>query len=396
MKTIDAIKLASKNLFRTKFRSFLTILGVVIGISAIVLFVSLGLGLEQITSNQIATVDVLTTLTVNQKAETASMEAGQPLTDDSINKFRKIDKVTDVSPSVNITGNVIIAQTSTGALIYGIKPENSGLEISELSSGKLMSDSGNDAVISSALAKAISPEPENLVGESVKIQILKNVDGMDYKADEILLNIVGIDCNETANIVYAPLSKIWDAGQFEKYSSVKIKVKSRKDIDKVRKELEDQGFSVTTIKDLLDQIDKIFLILQIILILIGGIGLLVASLGIINTMTISLLERTHEIGIMKAIGANNSDVKKLFFWESALIGIFGGLLGVGIAFVTGILFNGIINFLIRGSNQELNLFVLPVNFSIAIIAFSAIVSIFSGLYPAHRAQKISTIDALRE
>lgn len=396
MKLADAIKLAFKNLLRTKFRSILTISGVVIGISAIVLFVSLGSGLQKITSDQIASIDVLTTLTVNQKPETAAMEAGPPLTDKAIEMFKTIKGVDKVSPSVSLTGNISVAGTSTGAIIYGIEPENIAVEITGLKTGESITDPEKDVVISTALANALDENIDNLIGKEITITMVKNIDGLETKVSDLKLVIAGIDSNETANIVYAPFKKIYEAGQFEKYSGVKVKVKSRKDIDGAKKFIEDEGFSVTTIKDLIDQIDKIFLILQIILIFVGGIGLLVASLGIVNTMTISLLERTHEIGIMKAIGASNKDVRCLFFWESALIGLIGGVSGVGIAVFFGFCFNTLVNHLIKNSNQHLELFITPVKFSLIIILFSMFISIVSGLYPARRAQKLLPIDALRQ
>ena len=396
MKLMDAIKLAFKNLLRTRFRSFLTILGVIIGISAIVLFMSLGVGLQKITSDQIASIDALTTLTVNQKPETAAMEAGQPLTLDTINTFKSLSGVDKVSPSVSITGNASVGGTSTGAIIFGVKPENSSMEISNLKSGELFQNSGQETIISTSLANALDANPDSLVGKDLTVQIIQSTDGVDTNAGQFELKIIGIDTNETANIAYVPFDKVWEVGKFDKLSGVKVKVKSRQDIENVRKSIENKGFAVTTIKDLIDQIDKIFFVVEAILVFVGGIGLLVASLGIINTMTISLLERTHEIGIMKAIGATNRDIRKLFFWESALIGILGGILGVVIALLFDAGFNFVINLLIKSKGQHLDFFVVPINFSFIIIIFAVLISIFSGLYPTIRAQKLSPIDALRQ
>jgi putative ABC transport system permease protein len=99
---------------------------------------------------------------------------------------------------------------------------------------------------------------------------------------------------------------------------------------------------------------------------------------------------------MKAIGATNRDIRKLFFWESALIGILGGILGVVIALLFDAGFNFVINLLIKSKGQHLDFFVVPINFSFIIIIFAVLISIFSGLYPTIRAQKLSPIDALRQ
>lgn len=398
MRTIDAISLATQNLWRTKFRSFLTILGVVIGISAIVSFVSLGVGLQKITSEQIAGMSSLTTLTISQTPATSTMEEGPKLDTAAIDKIKAINGVNIVTPSVNIPANVESGGTSAGAIIYGIDVSNANLEISGLESGVLPKDSAaNEAVISAALASAFNSNKESVLGKEITIKIIKdNGEGFDYQPKTLNLKVIGIDNNETTNMVYAPIDKIYTIGNLDRYSNLKVKATTRKDVDLVNEQIKKMGYQVTTIKDLIDQIDKIFLLVEIILGLVGGIGLLVSSLGIINTMTISLLERTHEIGIMKAIGATGSDIKKLFLFESALIGFFGGLIGVGVAIIFGSTFNFILNLFQRSSGQHLDVFVTPVNFSLIMIASAVLIAMFAGIYPTSRAQRLVPIDALRQ
>jgi len=136
--------------------------------------------------------------------------------------------------------------------------------------------------------------------------------------------------------------------------------------------------------------------LQSILALFGIISLMVAAIGLINTMTISLLERINEIGIMRAIGASSSDVKKLFLGESVLIGFFGGLAGLGIGFFSSQLFNWGINILARTlGGQALNLFSYPGWFIIFIIFLSTFVGFISGIWPAKRAASLNPLEALR-
>lgn len=395
MRNSDALKLAVKNLIRTKFRSFLTILGVVIGICAIVLFVSLGVGLQKTTSDQISGMGSLTTVTVTQTPQTASMQEGPKLTDDSINKFKNIKGVDKASGSVSLPSNVVSLGTNAGAMVYGINLSDYDLEISGLSIGKKM-QGDNDAIISFALASAFASDHESVIGKELTVKIVQNEDGLDYQMKELPFTIVGIDNNDTSNIVYVSKNKLSTTLKFDQYSSVKVKVVARKDINPVKTEIKGSGYQVTTINDLIDQIDKIFLLAEIILGLIGGIGLLVSSLGIINTMTISFLERTREIGIMKAVGASNKDIKKLFYFESALIGLIGGLAGVGLAVLTGWLVNLIVNYLVRGSGQHLDIFITPVKFASIMVVVATLISIFAGIYPTRRAQKLLPIDAIRQ
>ena len=395
MKFFDGLSLALQNLNRTKFRSFLTILGVVIGISAIVSFVSLGLGLQKITSDQIAGVSALTTLTVSPTPATSTMEAGPKIDQALIDKIKQIKNVEKCSESVNLPTSAESGGTSAGALVYGINTENAEIEVSGITLGKNLS-AENEAVISSALANSFSTNHDTLLGKEISVKIIKSTDGQDFQSDILKYNIVGIDNNDTTALVYVPIDKIYKAGGFDGYSALKVKVKSRSDIMPVKNEIKNSGYQITTIQDLIEQIDKIFLIVEIILGVVGGIGLLVSSLGIINTMTISFLERTREIGIMKAIGATGGDIKRLFFLESAIIGFLGGIGGVATAYLFGYTVNFVINYLIKDSGQQLYLFITPFNFSAIMVLAAVLISVMAGIYPTWRAQRLSPIEAIRQ
>lgn len=395
MSFFDGLTMAFQNLFRAKFRSFLTILGVAIGISAIVAFVSIGLGLQKITSDQIASATALTTITVTQKPSSATMEEGPAVSKQLKDKIRQLDGVEKVSGSVSMPTTVINDGTNSGAIVYGLDMDGVDLDVTGLEYGKNLSDE-NEVVISAALANTFASDKKSLIDKTLTIKILKEEGELSYNIDKMEYKIVGIDNNETANIAYVPIEKFASSHGFENYSSIKVKVESRKSIDPVKNYLISEGYQVATINDLINQIDKVFLIAQIILGLIGGIGLLVSFLGIINTMTISFLERTREIGIMKAIGARGRDIKRLFVLESAIIGFLGGVGGVLVAYGCGLVVNSIVNYLIRENGQTLNLFMTPYEFALFMVVVAVLVSIFAAIYPTWRAQRLSPIEAIRQ
>ncbi|MFA6423508.1 MAG: FtsX-like permease family protein [Patescibacteria group bacterium] len=397
MKTIDALRLSFGNMRRTKFRSFLTISGVIIGISSILLLVSLGLGLEKITTNQVADMDSLLTMTITQKKETASLEAGSKITDKTINQIKNIENVKNVSPMISIVSSVIIQNTSSEAFTIGIKKENLKQEISAISYGTEFKNQ-NDVVISRSLADSISITPEKLIGQDAVIKLvdLENpVENTSNENTELKVKISGIEEGQNGNFIYTPLDLITKTQKDIVYSSLKVRVNAKENIDQISQEIKTLGYEVTTVKELIDQIEKVYFIIQIILAVFGAIGLLVATLGIINTMTISLIERIKEIGIMKAIGASDSDVKKIFLFESMLIGLFGGIFGVLIAYGIGTGFNSLLSMFVKDSSQNsLQLFVISYKFSIIMIAFSVFISILAGIYPAMRAKKLNPLEAL--
>jgi putative ABC transport system permease protein len=167
-------------------------------------------------------------------------------------------------------------------------------------------------------------------------------------------------------------------------------------MEKVREELIGMGFMVSAISDVIEQANKIFRVIQIVLGIFGIIALIVAAIGLANTMTISLLERTQDIGIMRAVGASPKDVRNLFLTESTLIGFAGGVVGIFIGKLVSLFFNLGINLLAKSLGaQPLNLFFTPSWFLIFIVIFSTLVGFSTGIFPARRASKLNPLAALK-
>jgi putative ABC transport system permease protein len=158
----------------------------------------------------------------------------------------------------------------------------------------------------------------------------------------------------------------------------------------------EQGLLVSSLSDTVDQANQIFGIIQIVLISFGIIALIVSAIGMFNTMTIALLERTGEIGIMKSIGASRSSISIMFIAESTIMGILGGIGGVVVGILGGKIFNTMINLVAsRFGGQSVNLFYSPMWFIVVIVVFAGFVGLFTGIVPARRASKIDPLDALR-
>jgi len=186
-------------------------------------------------------------------------------------------------------------------------------------------------------------------------------------------------------------------GQTEGYDSAVVRVTDPVKLQEVRQKIADQGFGSFSIVDELDQIRTVFLIIDSVLGLLGGISLLVASFGIANTMIMSILERTREIGIMKAIGAEDREIKLIFFVEAAVIGVTGGVIGVLLAWGIDTLANRLAyRFILKPQGASfIDFFDLPPYLTIGAILFALIISIAAALYPASRAARIDPVRALR-
>jgi ABC-type lipoprotein release transport system permease subunit len=186
-------------------------------------------------------------------------------------------------------------------------------------------------------------------------------------------------------------------GQTEGYDSAVVRVADPVQLTAVRQKITELGFGSFSIVDELDQIRTVFLIIDSVLGLLGGISLLVASFGIANTMIMSILERTREIGIMKAIGAEDREIKLIFFVEAAVIGLVGGIIGVLVAWGIDALANRLAyRFVLKPQGASfIDFFDLPPYLWLGAILFALVVSILAALYPAARAARIDPVRALR-
>jgi putative ABC transport system permease protein len=164
----------------------------------------------------------------------------------------------------------------------------------------------------------------------------------------------------------------------------------------VQDKIKAMGYSAFSLNDLLQNAKRAFLIIDILLSVIGSIALAVSSLGIVNTMVMSILERTREIGIMKAIGGSDRDIRKIFLIEATTIGLLGGMAGIALGWLVGRVINfGANVYIERQGGEAGNLFSMPFWLIAGAIGFSVLVSLIAGSYPARRAARLDPIQALR-
>jgi putative ABC transport system permease protein len=182
----------------------------------------------------------------------------------------------------------------------------------------------------------------------------------------------------------------------EGWALVVVKVENERDYDRVSTEIEAMGFRIFSFLEQMDQIRRSFLIFDVILGAIGLLALFIASLGIVNTMVMSIIERTREIGILKSLGAQEGQVRLLFLVESGVIGLIGSLGGILVGWLVSRLISAIIQWYL--ASQELptmDMFSLPVWVALAAIGFGVGVSVVAGLYPANRGARVDPVRALR-
>lgn len=396
MKFIDIIRMALGNLKRNKMRTVLTVTGVVVGIGAIVFLVSLGYGLQALMISKVTNLEALTVITVREGSKEGTL-----LNKSFVNKLKSFQEVAEVSPLISYPAQITEGETSSETVLYGVTPKFFAYEDIKVDHGGVFSgEDVSEAIVSAASLKTLNlTNPDNVIGKTLAFKVIQLDESGNVKAghenDIVKLKIVGMTNEEKVKYAYIPLTTIQKLNG-DKFSSVKVKTKDRKDVTEVRKAIESMGYPTSSVKDTVDQIDQAFVVIRSVLGGFGLVALFVAAIGIFNTMTISLLERTHEIGIMKAIGGRNKDVSRIFTAEAAGIGLMGGVFGVLSGWLMGEGINGLVNFIaVSVGGQVSDIFYTPINFVAIVIIFAFTVSTVAGIWPARRAAKLNPLEALR-
>lgn len=405
MRFIDLFKLSTRMFKARTSRTLLTILGMSIGIGAILLLVSFGYGLQKTLLDRITTSDSLLTLDIS------AAKAGEVSLDSTmVERIKKMPGVNEVSPAFQLTAQGHLGDISADLVANGVNPVFLRLGGTKIADGESLSDHDETGiVISSSLAQIFGKKDSlEMIGKEMTFDFfvpatkdslsVGSIDDSQKKLTKVNLTkkfkIIGVVAGEES-LVYIN-SKALANLKINKFSQMKVRCSSQEVMGSIRDSILEEGLLVSSLSDTVDEANKIFKIVQIVLMLFGVIALAVSAIGMFNTMTITLLERTQEIGIMKSIGASDGGVSMMFIMESTIMGFLGGLSGVLIGYIGGIIFNKIINLVAASfSGQAVDLFYSPVWFVMGIIIFSAVVGFITGFVPARRASKIDPLDALR-
>lgn len=207
--------------------------------------------------------------------------------------------------------------------------------------------------------------------------------------------IVGVTPEEKTPVFYVPFLDLRSLG-ITNFSQAKVVVKDQSELAKTRRQIESMGYITRSVADTVAQINSLFATARSVLMLLGMVALAVAALGMFNTLTVSLLERTREVGLMKAMGMKSSEVQELFLTESMMMGFFGGILGIILGWFLGKLIGIFLSlFSIFKGVGFVDVSYIPLPFILVIILLSLLVGLVTGIYPAKRATKISALNALR-
>ena len=395
MDKLFILKLAFRNLIQHRLRSILTLLGVVIGISAIIFLASFAFGIERLVTKEVTNGNAFLLIDVgtgNSQIVT--------LTDTTVSDIKEFGGVKNVYELTTVGAKSAFDEKISDVSFYGTSAdymEKAGIRTAK---GSNLSGQINEVVVNSAYQSFWKANNSgDVLGAEISFDVIipkemiasgenKTFAGQKYK-------VVGIINDETAPKVYTDYDNLRPLG-INSYSQFKVEVTNQNKVSAIRQQIENLGLKTQYVGDTVSQISQVFGIFRAILIAFGLITLIVAILGMFNTLTISLLERIKEVALMKMLGMRKRDINNVFLTESMILGIVGGALGLLMGIFTGKLVNVILNYYAQSMGGErVSIFYAPWVFLLAMAAVSVLVGLLTGLYPARRAVKVKALDVLR-
>lgn len=420
-----------------KLRLALTSLGVVIGTSAIVLMISLGIGLEDNITQGIGDIGAANQIVVMPGGfSPIGEQAANPLHEKALEDFAGIEHVTAVVPTVYLqTLQGVRYKRQPGHLnAIGMPEDGPELLGYELESGRFPRNE-KEILLGASATQDFERDPRNgkllepldLLGRKLEVTFFKNMPAEEPSAetegDPALggessepseytrkITVVGVLAEhdmQTDTSAYVTLDAALEYNGMStrrpEYEQVTLVVDSPASAADVEDQVRDQGFETMSARSIQNEMKKVFLIVQGVLGALGAIAMLVASLGIANTMTMSIFERTREIGIMKAVGASNRQIKRVFLGEAAIIGALGGVGGLLVSISGASLANLFVSSLVAsqsasagGGAPELRpFFQITLGLAGFAVLFAAGVGLLAGVLPAVRASNLDPLVALR-
>lgn len=302
--------------------------------------------------------------------------------------------------SSNIKSTQVLGVSNTALNWVEIASESGDIVTSQTKTLEMPKDTVRQAVVNQATLSVLGIPENEALGKKFNVSFVIVGDlltKLSEKVESIPVEytIIGVIPETKTPIFYVPFIDIRSLG-ITNYSQIKLIVKNQSDLAKTRKQVEAMGYVTRSVTDTVAQIKSLFATAKTILLLLGMVALSVAALGMFNTLTVSLLERTREVGLMKAMGMKSFEIKQLYLTESVIMGFFGGILGILLGFVLGKLTGLVLSVLtIFKGIGYVDVSYIPLIFIIAIIALSLLIGLITGIYPAKRATKISALNALR-
>jgi putative ABC transport system permease protein len=450
MKARDLTDLALRNLREAILRNALTTLGVAVGVASLVAMLSLGVGLQQLAAKRLSQSGLFDTIFVTPKNNFRGMgrppreaaESDKPprvLDDDAREELAALPNVMEVNPQVRFFTEVRFKNKPFATVVAGMpdSSKNSG-SFDGMQGNFFSSPAANEAILQIEFAKDLSGDTRSLIGQDLVLRYAErqalassgiggpgnetgeDAGGFSVVPKDLRLKIVGIVETEPAagyggygnarllmplqtasTLRAAQVNDLRDIvrdanAKKTTYASLSVRAKSPAQVETLEASIKKMGFAAFSLLDASKSLQTFFSVFDSLLLIFGSLALAVATLGIVNTLVMAILERRREIGVLKALGAADSDVQQIFFVEAGVMGLCGGILGVSLGWLLGRAITFGTNVYLKRQNlNAIELSSVPWWLVGTALIFAILVSLAAGMYPASRAAKLNPVDALR-
>lgn len=449
MKTRDLVDLAARNLREALFRNSLTTLGIGVGVASLVAMLSLGVGLQNLANDRLAHSGLFDAIIVTPRTNftgfgrpgrlNPAVESVKPLDDDARHAIEALPNVIEVYPEIRFPTEIHYNGNPYPTIVAGIpESDRTGGSFDGMKGRFFSGPEADEAILQIELARQLSDQPDALIGKNLVLRYAERVPlapsagnsgaggaedsargGFSIVPHDETLRVVGIvETEPSAGLgafgrgrLLIPLKLaeklqatqtndlrdlLRDTPAKKTYESLTVRLKDAVDVKSAEDAIKNMGYGAFSLLDATRSLQLVFAVFDLLLGIFGSLALVVASLGIINTLVMAILERRREIGVLKALGAADRDVQRLFFAEAGAMGLLGGVLGVAIGWLIGRAINlGTDIYLSRQQLPSIKVAAVPWWMVALAIAFSIGVSLAAGIYPASRAAKLNPVEALR-
>lgn len=379
-----------------KLRFAFTLLASAIAVGSIIFLFSLGYGLESISTEQLVKSDALSQIEVS-----SSKPTDIKLSDEMISQIKSIGEVEDVASSTSLAGKITIDDKNLDNPFYAVSNNYFDLATIELSAGRLpepvvASEAKQTSYIllSDKVALAFGISSQDIIGQELEYELIipPVLGGTESTKKSFFGTVIGTISDTGSAYGYVHDSDAVAAGAVSR-SLLKVKVTNKDDVSPLRKKVEDLGLKTTYVGDTLEQMNKFFNYFRIILAAIGAIGVIIAILGMFNTLTVSLMERIREVSLLKILGSDEKTIFWMFALESLIFGFLGFFFGMVLFIISKLIIMGLFSRLAERLNNEMvDVFNTPTTLIVIVFIATLTLAFLTGLFPARRALRVNPLD----
>lgn len=392
------IRLALLNTFKKRLRALLAIGGIALTTGVMIVLFGVEAGLHGMISGEVASGDSKDVVTVNQRNVQQIK-----LDNERVSKIQSISGVTELGSSVGLVGAIVYHGIALDLPLYGVSSEYLSMSSTKAYRGTVEAQPENSSVVvSKKVLEVLAIDATSAIGKKIQVSATltpsyaSKLKEESKKTKPQEYTIKGVIDKGASPVIYMPIEPLRGQG-LDGVAQLKARVTSPEKVLAVRESIEQMGLQTTSILDIMDQINKLFKVIQNVLLIFGIIVFVITVSGTFTIITLTLMEETRQIGFLRIMGLRRRDVRTLFVVQSIILTFLGAFFGIIFGLIAGFILNGLARALATTETfaTSISIFVIPVQPIIIILMLAIVIGWLVGLLPAKRAVLINPLEEIR-